>query len=891
MKAIYFITLLSILLASAAAPAAHPSRRLCTFDFEERALGNDEDQPMHWTRLTGEGFPHYVTGRLTTDRARSGKYSLRIDLDGGSCVYQYEAGRIPVAAGAHYHVEVFCQTTVLRHARARLSAYLVDAGLQPIPGSERHSVPFCTEGVDDVWTPLSVDVTADTAPAGATEADRRESLVLQLEVLQPGKLGTPREGQPVSFEDDVRGTAWFDDLTVEQVPLLTLSTDRPGNVFGRSDTPVMTAMLNDRTTEDLTTRLIVTDLAGHQIYQRTDGMKDATVINPWLRKMSLPLPQTPPGWYRASLMTAAGDQIIGTQTLDFVRLGDDGEKTQPDPRFGFVATSIPFEAWPALTRVLPTLSAGRVKLTLWSADGDVGLASPAGLDTVLETLQNQGISPTGCLTAPPPQVTRRAGGDGWTQFVNAPRESWEPPMSLLISRHAHRVDQWQLGADDTTQFAIEPEMRTVYASVLQEFTHLIDHPDVAMPCPIDYEIPPPLPTSLVLSVPTTVLPSEIPLYLADLKGRSAQSTSVSLSSLDTATYARSVRVADLAERIVYSLSAGATHLDLPLPLTARRQSEQTTLEPTDLLPPMRTLLRALANTTCRGQLPVADGVTAILFEKNGRGVVVLWANQDKGVRTLAIDATDDSAVQELDGTLSPLQRRDPASDGTPNPPGGTVRLAVGRSPVLITNVDAELGRFRAGVSFDQPLIESNFQAHVRHVRLTNTFNQPIGGIIKLHAPPGWTIIPPSLSFTLNPGETFDRTVTIDIPFNSVAATYPVNAEVTLQAVKRSVLSVPLSLTLGLTDVGTQTMAFRDGTDVVVQQMITNYGDKPISYVAFASYPGRPRIERVVSTLMPGKTALKRYRFLNVPAGKPIKIRVGFKEMDGPRLLNDEAEIK
>jgi hypothetical protein len=134
-------------------------------------------------------------------------------------------------------------------------------------------------------------------------------------------------------------------------------------------------------------------------------------------------------------------------------------------------------------------------------------------------------------------------------------------------------------------------------------------------------------------------------------------------------------------------------------------------------------------------------------------------------------------------------------------------------------------------------------------------------------------------------------VTIDIPFNSVAGSYPVNAEVTLQAVKRSVLSVPLSLTLGLTDVGTQTMAFRDGTDVVVQQMITNYGDKPISYVAFASYPGRPRIERVVSTLQPGKTALKRYRFLNVPAGKPIKIRVGFKEMDGPRLLNDEAEIK
>jgi hypothetical protein len=87
------------------------------------------------------------------------------------------------------------------------------------------------------------------------------------------------------------------------------------------------------------------------------------------------------------------------------------------------------------------------------------------------------------------------------------------------------------------------------------------------------------------------------------------------------------------------------------------------------------------------------------------------------------------------------------------------------------------------------------------------------------------------------------------------------------------------------------MAFRDGTDVIVQQMITNYGERPITYSAFANYPGRPRIERLVTSLNPGQTAMKKYRFTNVPMTQPSRIRVGLKEVDGNRILNDEVEIK
>ena len=86
-----------VLAALFALPAWGTARLARSFDFEERQLGNDEDLPMHWSRLTGPDLPHYVTGRLTTDRARSGRYSFRIDLDGGSCAYQYDPAMMPVA--------------------------------------------------------------------------------------------------------------------------------------------------------------------------------------------------------------------------------------------------------------------------------------------------------------------------------------------------------------------------------------------------------------------------------------------------------------------------------------------------------------------------------------------------------------------------------------------------------------------------------------------------------------------------------------------------------------------------------------------------------------------------------------------------------------------------
>ncbi len=74
-------------------------------------------------------------------------------------------------------------------------------------------------------------------------------------------------------------------------------------------------------------------------------------------------------------------------------------------------------------------------------------------------------------------------------------------------------------------------------------------------------------------------------------------------------------------------------------------------------------------------------------------------------------------------------------------------------------------------------------------------------------------------------------------------------------------------------------------------MISNYGDKPIDYTAFAIYPGTARQERLVTNLGPGRTTIKVYRFNNVKTVTSAKVRSGVKELVGTRILNDEVEIK
>jgi hypothetical protein len=367
--------------------------------------------------------------------------------------------------------------------------------------------------------------------------------------------------------------------------------------------------------------------------------------------------------------------------------------------------------------------------------------------------------------------------------------------------------------------------------------------------------------------------------------------------LDRNTYGRETQIRDLVQRVVYCLASGMPGIDLPLPLEIRNQSEQAVTEPMEMALILRTLLSNLSASTFAGKMPVADDIEAFLFEKSGQGIIVLW-NKNDVVDGAPVSLSLGKQPVRLDlwGNATPMlqtvvARGEDDDETARRAVSAQVQLKVGRMPVILTGIDIEMGKLRASLALDRPLIESTFQQHTRHIQFKNPFNVPISGTLKLHAPHGWNLTPSSFTFTLNPGETFDHDLDIEFPYNTIAGPHSITADFNVQGDRHLTFSEPLAVSVGLSDVGTQCMAFRDGPDVVVQQMISNYGDQPINYTTFASYPGRPRIERLISTLRPGQTTVKRFRFTDIPRGATSKIRIGLKEVDGDRILNDEVEIK
>ncbi|HEV2296152.1 MAG TPA: NEW3 domain-containing protein [Tepidisphaeraceae bacterium] len=948
------------------AQPAEVNRILRNIDFEERRLGNVEDLPMHWSKVEGPGLMHYVNGALTTDRARDGKYSFHFELNGGGLVYRYDPNAIRVQPGAHYRVEVYAQTTVLPNARARLTAYFADIDGRLIQGSIRHSELYAAESENEPWKKLAIELSAkgDRNIGGGIESSTGDAtnmsdstaapldhsttsptpayLVLELALLQPMHYAAASLGQRTLFTQDIRGSAWFDSLSVSQVPKVLLSTDKPGNIFHRGEPARLEVDVNDRFTDDLAAQLVVRDARGAVAFQRSGAMEmpAAQALGPGRKRLYLELPELPPGWYSASLVMSSQGKFVGEQTIDIVLLADArGANVMPDPRFGVIATDLPFDGWSELPDILPILAAGRVKLAVWSEAGDVQQVDSAAFDRLLERLQQLGITPTACLAAIPPDVKARllatraktssalgvseeqkdlSGDDAWVELLQADTQTWQPQLAFLIARHANHLDRWQLGADNSDAFVTRPAMRAVYDRVYREFAALVQAPDLAMPWPAWYELDGRLPATVALSLPPSVLPEQIPLYIQDLQmpqrsgltienektgpgavfssaspsaeHRMAKTPrlSISLRQLEPE-YGREVVIRDMAERITQALAAGAERIDVPLPFTVKRLAGDALVkQPQEMLIIQRTLLKTLGGSTFRGKVPIAEDVEAFLFDKGGVGVLVLWSrggispdgSRRSDVRELPLSVGPRPVRVDLWGNVSPVRKV-----------GSNISVDIGEMPILLVGIDGAAAQLRASIALDRPLLESSFKPHTRKLSFTNPYRTAIAGTLRLKPPAGWTLSPPTFNFTLNPGETFQRELTIEFPYNSFAGPKIITAEVSVQAETNTTFSLPIALSLGLSDVGMQTLALRDGKDVIVQQMITNYGEKPIDYTAFAIFPGQARQERLVTNLGAGRTTVKKYRFGNVGNAPGGLVRSGVKEQVGMRILNEEVPIQ
>ena len=108
-----------------------------------------------------------------------------------------------------------------------MTAYFTDLDGHPRRAAALFA-SLCGHVPDEGWKRLAVELAADDPRSGY--------LVLELGLLQPEQYADyhPRQTRRL-FNQDIRGTAWFDDIRVSQVPAVDCQTERPGNIFRRDD--------------------------------------------------------------------------------------------------------------------------------------------------------------------------------------------------------------------------------------------------------------------------------------------------------------------------------------------------------------------------------------------------------------------------------------------------------------------------------------------------------------------------------------------------------------------------------------------------------------------------------------------------------------------------------
>lgn len=893
--------------AGEGAPIHKPSavsRVVHVFDFEEQGV-NNEPVPMRWVRGQDNpparprpGFPPWNRAAFDFSVAHGGSASVKLPVDGGSASLRLAPGVIPVIPGGEYEVSAYIRTQGLTHARARLVARFFDERLMPIPASERATDPIESPGA---WREAHVRIPG-VFPDAAW-------LTIDLELLQPAQLSseTRTAGAGVSpvginadaIAEDLGAAAWFDDVTVRIVPVVTLKTNNPAGVIVGDDPPIIHARIDDVVGDPLVATLRLVSIDGETV--------DSLVVDPARPGSEIVwTPATPAfGWWRAQIMVHTGDRVIARATRNLVWAPPAQNELE---RKHFVTVlgdgaSAPTEP---LLELITATHAGAVEAPLWRAGqslADIHTDADA-LTTLLEELLSRGVSVGFSLDRLPDAMARDARLDP-SRVLDAladPAGAWAPWLDEALSRFGQRVHRWRLG-DVADRRVDDPARRAaLYAAAAAPLRDRVLTPLPMLTWPA--EIAPP--AALAGAETFLTWPSQTPPEsILDVAATSAGFGRSTLLIEPDRTGGRRATAIDLARRVIRAWQAGPARVALAQPWSwrATRDGSAATepverasgpfasmplADPDPTLAVWRTLVDQLGGRRVVGSLPLSDGAVALVLDGPAGGAIVAW-NESAEPDDARLDAyLADGAIRVVDlfGNVRSVE-----------PTAGTHTIELGPEPVFLQGVDAALARFRAGFRVEPGHVESTAERHRLELVLRNPWPIEINGEVRIVEPADWSFTPRVLGFTLAPGEETRLPVDASFGLSALAGRRRLRALVRLEATERyPTITMDAPIELGLSGVDLfpsyQIRRTNGRADLIVTLLVVNTGKDATTLTAYAQAPGKKRQQAPISNLAPRAAAVR--RFLYRGAGDELvgaDIQVGAIEAVGLGRLTRRLHVE
>lgn len=876
-------------------------RVVATFDFDERKRGNYETMPMNWQQIAGPGFPRFLEPRMDEEVGHPAPPSFHLSLAGGSVGCYYLSQEISVHPESDYRISAWILPDRLRNARAVLSAYFLDYGMNKLAGSERRAPAVRGDGGGSAWRKVSL-----TLPGGFEKA-RWIGLACYVEQAPPAESATPL--RPIE-RHDVRAGAWFDDMTVTRLPRATLSLDERTGVYLADRPAVCDVIVADVDASDLAAELTVATEEGSVVRAETIALVRAGTT-----RQRFTLADLPAGRYTVTLVLRSGELPLSRRVSRFVRLAAPPDWNRP-PEAGGQARGLggrPTEWTPSSPRVdgghgnAVRFGAGQlgvwvdraslrepallfdlidrggftaVKLPLWhSGLSDEGIVSgDSRLETLIRTLSARGIQVVGSLEGVPASLLRKFGHPGHTvlDVLAAAPDLWRPYLGFLFARYGQRVGAWQIGTDGSP-FSDSQRLAASIIRLRGEFRQLVGDARFVIPHDVrESATPDELPADVLsMTAPPSVSSDRLVDQLAPFAEAGFTHRWVSLVPLPKQTYERRARLIEFARRLVAVRLSGAESIFIPAPWQIEEKRGAASVIPQEELIIARSLSRALAGRTPVGELRLGEDVVGVLFtEPEGdSAVLAAWTGGDSlGPHEIAVDAGSGARRYDVWGVAtSPKMRGDEA------------RFEIEAMPTVIAPVSAWRMRTAASFALDDPHVPVSLRAQRRRVSLTNYSTGSLTGDLTFEPSPGWRVSPRKVALNVAPNATAEIPIELALPTNHPSGPTRLSARFSGGGgdSDRIELHLRAPLQVGVAGIDMNVLARRDGESLRVVQRVTNHTGRTLDLRSYILFPPDGRQSRLIRQLGKGETAVREFVIERPAALARRPLRVSVEEVNGP----------
>lgn len=906
------------------------------FTFEERD-SNPNPVPRFWTRNQDQadrprpGFPRFNPIELDElqDEPAATRGCVRLSTRGGSTSLLLDGGVIPVFKDADYLVGGRVRTEGLEHARAVLAVRFLDEKLQPIEASERTSDPVLSE---HRWTSLAVPIRGDFPSAAFVQF---ELLLLQPDQLldraagqsalaspkAEAKVNSPRtlDSSIELRKQDLSGSAYFDDVSIVQLPRLELTTQSVTNIIAAPEVPSIQLLVRDLTGEALAGKLLLLDAAGRTVDTRAISIGEGRSRSNW----NPALPGY--GWYRAVLDMSNSMSRVGATYIDFAWLPPRPEpapgyafSAASAPRFWLLSRDVPAASYSALANVCRDLRADGLSIPVWTTDLTSALvpARSGALRPLVDAFRSERLDLAFSLPIVPKSATDPkaiVAPDPWSLMISQPAVA-RPLLDEFLDAYGQTVQRWQVGWFSSRTIPARAAFESGLDTIESMLSKLVPGPIVVVPTSLEElatasSIPGFEPAVLM---PHDALPASCALAVDAWKGRSIPASQGSrrllaaLASAPDRQLDASDAAASLAKRAVRVWASATAQrettaprdtvsLALADPWTVRGD-RVSQLMPRPELAAWRAIIDRLANREFVCEFPMPGSGEAYLFaDRSGAphsGLLVLWNDASLPEQVKLQNYLGSGPIEAVDifGNRSTLN--DP----------GRAPIAISSSPVFIEGVDAELLHFVARFSIDPPLLSMTSPETQHNIQVTNTWPVPISGTLQLLEPGGvgpsvrrdrtWRISPRTFAFALAPGETASLPMSVSFGTAEEVGTKPFVFNVELAAGHSyEPFRVAARMELGLRDISFSVTATPRGNDVVLEATISNQSRTPLTLAMTAFPPEMPRQLVDVGEVMPGNQVIHRFTLRNVyPGHKGQRIPVAISDSEAGIRINRSVVI-